>query len=329
MDLSAAAGELYGIEPERFVERRKALATEARKAGDAELARRIGALRRPTVSAWAVNRLARSGPGEPAQLAELLDLGAELRAAWESGTGVAALDQRRADLVTRLVRATGALAAAAGRPLREPALREVADTLLAATTDPDVAAEVRAGRLAAPRAHAGFGPAGFLAPDAPPPAAGGGNAGGATATGTTGDGTTGGRTTRSGTTRSGTTGDRTATARRRAAEKEAARRRAEEAARRRAEEEAERRRRRAEEAATAAREAESALVEWEAELATAQGEHDAAVAESERLRRDLAAAVSREESAATRLRVAGRERERAARRAAEARRRAADRHRAP
>ncbi|MFB4312278.1 hypothetical protein [Actinomadura sp. GTD37] len=163
MDFSSAAGELYGVPPARFVATRKRLAREAKDGGDAALAGRIGALRRPTLSAWAVNLLSRSAAGE---LERLLDVGAELRSAWGSGGGLRDLEQRRADLVASLVRTAGELAAEAGGALREQAVREVEDTLQAATVDEAIAEEVRAGRLPQPRSHTGFVPAGF--PMAPP-----------------------------------------------------------------------------------------------------------------------------------------------------------------
>jgi hypothetical protein len=158
VDFSSAADDLYGVLPADFVETRKRLAQEARRAGDAALAKRIGALRRPTLSAWAVNLLARSAADD---LAGLLDAGEEMRAAWGSGRGLGDLEQRRARLVGSLVRTAGELAADAGGALREQAVREVEDTLQAATVDAGVAEEVREGRLSQPRSHSGFVPAGF------------------------------------------------------------------------------------------------------------------------------------------------------------------------
>ncbi|MFA1544549.1 hypothetical protein [Actinomadura monticuli] len=163
MDFSSAAGELYGVRPADFVATRKRLAREAKDGGDAALAKRIGALRRPTLSAWAVNLLSRSAAGE---LGRLLDVGTELRSAWGSGGGLRDIEQRRARLVASLVRTAGELAAEAGGALREQAVREVEDTLQAATVDEAVAEEVREGRLPQPRSHTGFVPAGF--PMAPP-----------------------------------------------------------------------------------------------------------------------------------------------------------------
>ncbi|MGI5202181.1 hypothetical protein ACQEU6_11445 [Spirillospora sp. CA-108201] len=163
MDFSSAADDLYGVLPADFVETRNRLAREAKAAGDAALAKRIGALRRPALSAWAVNLLARSAADE---LAGLLDVGEEMRAAWGSGRRLGDLEQRRAGLVGLLVRTAGELAADAGGALREQAAREVEDTLQAATVDAGVAEEVREGRLSQPRSHSGFVPAGF--PMAPP-----------------------------------------------------------------------------------------------------------------------------------------------------------------
>ncbi|RKS67773.1 hypothetical protein BZB76_6725 [Actinomadura pelletieri DSM 43383] len=158
MDFSSAADELYGVRPAEFVATRKRLVEDAKAAGDAPLAKRVGALRRPTLSAWAVNLLARSAADD---LGRLLDVGDEIRAAWGSGGGLGDLEQRRARLVGALVRTAGDLAADAGTPLREQAVREVEDTLQGATVDAGIADEVRAGRLARPRSHTGFVPAGF------------------------------------------------------------------------------------------------------------------------------------------------------------------------
>ncbi|QXJ20149.1 hypothetical protein AGRA3207_000805 [Actinomadura graeca] len=163
MDLSSAADELYAVAPDAFVEARTRLARQARQDGDAALAKRIAALRRPAPPAWAVNLLARSARDD---LGRLLDVGAEIREAWGSGGGLGDLERRRAGLVQELVRTAAGLASDAGRPLRDQALRDVEDTLQAATVDAGIAEEVREGRLTRPRSHSGFVPAGFqVAPD--------------------------------------------------------------------------------------------------------------------------------------------------------------------
>jgi hypothetical protein len=158
VDLSSAARELYGMPPGEFTSARKRLTEEAKSSGDAALAKRIGALRRPTLPAWAVNLLSRSAGDD---LGELLDVGTRLREAWSSGGGIGGLEQRRGELVALLVRRARELAEEAGQPLRDPAVREVEDTLQAATVDADIAEEVGQGRLTQPRSHTGFVPAGF------------------------------------------------------------------------------------------------------------------------------------------------------------------------
>ncbi|MCP2340918.1 hypothetical protein [Actinomadura rupiterrae] len=158
MDLTSAARKLYGVAPEEFTAARQELVKAARQEGDAALAKQVGALRRPTASAWAVNLLSRESAPE---LDRLLDTGADLREAWSAGRSIGGLEQRRGELVDLLVRTARRLAAEAGRPLRDPAVREVEDTLHAATVDPDSAEQVREGALTRPLSHSGFVPAGF------------------------------------------------------------------------------------------------------------------------------------------------------------------------
>lgn len=149
VDFDAAVGTLYGVAPADFIATRTQLAKD-----NPELAKRLRELRRPTVSAWAVNQLARAAGDE---IGWLLDVGAELREAWASAGHIGGLEQRRSELIAQLVRTARELADEAGQPLRDPAVREVEETLQAATIDPDVAEDVRAGRLDRPRSHAGFG----------------------------------------------------------------------------------------------------------------------------------------------------------------------------
>lgn len=147
------ADRLYAVPPPEFTAARAAEARAAKDAGDVRLSRDIAKLRKPTVSAWALNRLAREHPDE---LDELLDVGERLRAAWQAqdADALAALTQRRGAVtgrLARLVRQSGDLSAAAGT--------EVDQTLDAAVVDADAAAQVRAGRLAKPLSYSGFAPA--------------------------------------------------------------------------------------------------------------------------------------------------------------------------
>ena len=60
--LADAKAELYQADPEEFMARRAELVAQAREAGEAAAAKQIGALRKPTRSAWVVNRLVRADP---------------------------------------------------------------------------------------------------------------------------------------------------------------------------------------------------------------------------------------------------------------------------
>jgi len=101
--LRAAADELYAADLDSFTERRKELAAGARAAGEPAVAKEIAALRKPTRSAWAVNRLVRADPTVPERLATLAG---DLRAAEAAldGHRIRELSQARRELVDALVR---------------------------------------------------------------------------------------------------------------------------------------------------------------------------------------------------------------------------------
>jgi hypothetical protein len=153
VDLDEVAGRLYGLPPSEFTAAREAEARAAKDAGDVRLARDIAGLRKPTVSASAVNRLAREHPDD---LGELLALGQELREAWErhDAEALAELTRRRGELagrLSRLIRRDAGLSAAAAA--------EAEQTLDAAVVDAGAAEEVRRGHLAKPLSYSGFAPA--------------------------------------------------------------------------------------------------------------------------------------------------------------------------
>jgi hypothetical protein len=159
--LADAKAELYQADPDEFMSRRQELVARAREAGEAAAARQIGALRKPTRSAWVVNRLVRTDPEVTARLAELA---AELRDAGQSTDGgrIRELSAARARLVDELTRQ-----ALDGLPAPPAAVREeVTATLDAALADPEVAASL--GTLARAAHYAGFG----LDPGAPAPTQG-------------------------------------------------------------------------------------------------------------------------------------------------------------
>jgi hypothetical protein len=146
--LADAEAELYTADPDGFTARRAEFAAQAREAGEPAAAKQIMALRKPTRSAWVVNRLVRSDPGVRSRLEALA---ADLRDA-AGGARLRELTAARARLVDDLTRA-----ALRDMPAPPAALREeVTATLDAAIADPEVAAGL--GTLVRAARYAGFGP---------------------------------------------------------------------------------------------------------------------------------------------------------------------------
>jgi hypothetical protein len=165
--------ELFEVSPEAFTARRNQLAKQLKEAGDAAEAKRVGALKKPTMTVWAVNQLARRKPEE---IRELMRVAAELNRAQS-----AALHGRASDFLElgrKLRSEVGRLVGLAGTLTREeehatnPAFaRKVGATLQAAALqDPDT---LEAGRLEhdlTPTATFGA-PSGKLPPLPPKPKA--------------------------------------------------------------------------------------------------------------------------------------------------------------
>jgi hypothetical protein len=159
--LADAVAKLYEADPDEFMPLRKDLAEAARAAGEADTAKKITGLRKPTRSAWVVNRLVRTDPEVPGRLA---GLAAELRDAEQSrqGSRIRELSAARARLVDELTRQ-----ALAGLPAPPAAVREeVTATLDAALADPEVAASL--GTLVRAAHWAGFGLAPLPDGEVPP-----------------------------------------------------------------------------------------------------------------------------------------------------------------
>jgi hypothetical protein len=161
-----AADELYGLRPGEFTSARDARAREAKAGGDAEVARQIKALRKPTVAAWLANQLVRAHRDE---VSPLLELGAALREATAtlSGPQLRQLSRQRTEVVQALVRKARRLAADAGQPVSEDATRALEGTLNAALADDEAAQLLLQGRLTEPLQHVGFGPSSSGSPSAP------------------------------------------------------------------------------------------------------------------------------------------------------------------
>lgn len=147
------AADLYRLPPEDFTAARDAAVNDAKAAGDKERAAELKALRRPSVSAFLVNGLAKQ---DDQLLVQLLELGPALAEAQASGQGDAlrVLGAQRRELVQAVI----SRAVEIGRRDITSAVREeVVATLQAALADPASADAVRSGRLVRALSYAGFG----------------------------------------------------------------------------------------------------------------------------------------------------------------------------
>jgi hypothetical protein len=142
VNLDEIADHLYGLPPDEFTAARDGA---ARDAEDADLRKAVKTLRKPTVSAAAVNHLVRRSDDD---IKALLDLGDELRTAMGGDPhDVRRLTEQRRALISGLVDAD----------LPSAVQQDVTATLEAATADPELGAAVRSGRLVKPLRYAGFG----------------------------------------------------------------------------------------------------------------------------------------------------------------------------
>ncbi|MFG1603027.1 hypothetical protein [Actinoplanes sp. NPDC049265] len=148
---------MYLEPPDGFVAARTAAIADAKKSGDTTAVKRLTALRKPTVAAWLVNLLALE---KPELIDQLVDLAEALRTAQRTlqGDELRELSTQRRQIVSALVGEARKLAVAQDRGLAgKLPLGEVEATLSAAMAEPEVAEQVRTGRLVRAATYAGFG----------------------------------------------------------------------------------------------------------------------------------------------------------------------------
>ena len=161
-----ALDRLYAAPPDRFTAERDALARSL-KATDKAAAAAVKALRRPPVTAWALNQVARN---HAADLSALFDADTELSRLQREGAGRDALAEAgraRREIIGRLVAAAARTLAEAGHP-DSPASRDrIAQTLAAVAVDAEGRDALARGRLTADLTPGSLWEAGF-APEAAP-----------------------------------------------------------------------------------------------------------------------------------------------------------------
>ncbi|MCK0112911.1 hypothetical protein MWU75_12250 [Ornithinimicrobium sp. F0845] len=152
----AAATQLYAGAPADFIATRTALVKSAKTEGEKGAATAIGALRRPSVAAWALNQLVHRG--EPV-IEELADLGARLRHATSAldAAGIAGMRGERDAVLAALVAAAARVAGEEGQKLTATVEAEVRDTGIAALADEAAEAVLRSGTLTRALSYSGFG----------------------------------------------------------------------------------------------------------------------------------------------------------------------------
>jgi hypothetical protein len=149
--------QMYEAPPDGFVAARSAAIAEAKKSGDTAAVKQLTALRKPTVAAWLVNLLALR---KPELIDQLVELAGALRTAQRTlqGDELRELSTQRRQIVSALVGEARKLAVAQDRGLAgKLPLGEVEATLSAAMAEPEVAEQVRTGRLVRAATYAGFG----------------------------------------------------------------------------------------------------------------------------------------------------------------------------
>ncbi|MFH7598742.1 hypothetical protein WDV06_27150 [Streptomyces racemochromogenes] len=175
MDVEQVISELYGLRPAQFTAARGAYTARARQEKDAEAARRIAALRKPTLALWAAGLFARA---RPAEARALLRLGGQLRTAHREldGARLRALSHEQHRVIGALARESAHLAGEAGERISESVLREIEQVFHGLLADEDAGRQWLAGRLTtAPKAPVGFegvqpAPGAVPPPPATPPA---------------------------------------------------------------------------------------------------------------------------------------------------------------
>jgi DNA repair exonuclease SbcCD ATPase subunit len=156
-----AIDDLYGKPLAEFTAARDALVRELREAGDKAAADEVKGLRKPTVSAWAINQLARK---ERMRIRSLLVAGEKLRKAHAEllGGGRPAEVREASDAerkaINHLVSSAAKLLSETGHSASESALERVATTLRAAAVDDDGRGALERGRLTRDLDPTGFGP---------------------------------------------------------------------------------------------------------------------------------------------------------------------------
>ncbi len=168
--LLEVADALYALDVAEFTAARDAEARRLTKE-DADLARTVKALRKPTTAAWVVNQLVRA---DADQVDQLLAVGEALREAQRSMSAdqLRELTRQRRQVTASVTQRARALARERGLRTTEAVAEQVEATLTAAMLDPGCGRAVRSGLLTAALRSTGVGDTDVAAAVAAPAALG-------------------------------------------------------------------------------------------------------------------------------------------------------------
>ena len=161
MALDDDIDRLYSLPLEEFTAARNKLAAALKTDCDQEAAQQVKSLRKPSLSAWAVNQLARK---ERMQVRSLVTSAERLRKAQAGllrggdAEELRASVERQREVVGALVKRARELLREGGHPATDATLERIRDTLTAVAGDEEGGQLVQEGRLETDLDPAGFGP---------------------------------------------------------------------------------------------------------------------------------------------------------------------------
>src|SRR6266404_8606585 len=134
----ATQNPLSQVPPEEFVQARNALVRQLRDKGDAEEARRVAALRRPTASLWIGNQLGRRAAAAVDQLVDATRRARKAQMHGGEGDDLRESMQAQREAMQKLLGVAREAAGEIGVALSPEQERRIQDTLqTAAATEPD------------------------------------------------------------------------------------------------------------------------------------------------------------------------------------------------
>jgi DNA repair exonuclease SbcCD ATPase subunit len=149
-DVDKELDRLYGLPLEEFTAARDDLSRRVRAAGLREQADELKSLRKPPVSAWTVNQLARKSPDDVAAVATAGEQLAKAQAEALSSRGrerFAAARDEHASALSQIGRRIASLLQEAGRSASQSTTERALRTIRAASLDENARPELVAGRL--------------------------------------------------------------------------------------------------------------------------------------------------------------------------------------